>query len=233
MIMKMMTLNGSMPASALSFSPQTYRGDVVLGGRQGRVEPDLDQAGGDKDAASISPGMTPAINSEAIETSAKVPTMIARHARRDDRREDRAAQNGADREPEIVVALEHGRQTATGPSWRRPRSTSPRARRARSRARSIRTYCRPRIRPTSLSIDVISTSMHPDRNRISPSKMNSGTVPSAAVVDELVDAVDDHAEGGVAERDRDARDDHDQEGEEDRRPRHEQHDEDREAGRQN
>ena len=44
------------------------------------------------------------------------------------------------------------------------------------------TYCRPRTRPTSLSIESSSTSMQPDRNRISPSRMNSGTVPSDAVV---------------------------------------------------
>ena len=45
------------------------------------------------------------------------------------------------------------------------------------------TYWRPRTRPTSLSIESSSTSIQPDRNRISPSRINSGTVPSAAVVE--------------------------------------------------
>ena len=43
-------------------------------------------------------------------------------------------------------------------------------------------YCRPRMRPTSRSSKSNTASIAPDRNRISPITMNSGTVASAVVV---------------------------------------------------
>ena len=43
-------------------------------------------------------------------------------------------------------------------------------------------YCRPRIRPTSRSSESNTASIAPERNRISPITMNSGTVASAVVV---------------------------------------------------
>ena len=45
-----------------------------------------------------------------------------------------------------------------------------------------RMYWRPRTRPTSLSMESSSTSIQPDLNRISPSRIKSGTVPRDAVV---------------------------------------------------
>lgn len=45
-----------------------------------------------------------------------------------------------------------------------------------------RTYWRPRTRPTSLSTASKTTSIDPDRNRISPRRTNSGTVASELVL---------------------------------------------------
>ena len=49
-------------------------------------------------------------------------------------------------------------------------------------SRMHRMYCRPRIRPTSRSSESNTASIAPERNRISPITMNSGTVASAVVV---------------------------------------------------
>ena len=44
------------------------------------------------------------------------------------------------------------------------------------------TYCRPRILPTRRSIESNNTSIAPERNRISPIRMKSGTAASALIV---------------------------------------------------
>ena len=49
-------------------------------------------------------------------------------------------------------------------------------------SRMDKTYCRPRTRPTSVSMERNSTSTELERNRISPIRMNSGMVTSDWVV---------------------------------------------------
>ena len=76
--MKMMTLNGSRPASALSLPTQFTVTTFSSAGASEGLSRTLIRQAVTNSPASNNPGRMPAIKRDAMETSARVPTMIAR-----------------------------------------------------------------------------------------------------------------------------------------------------------